>query len=46
MFITGLVISFVKGWLMAIVVFASLPFVILGYYLFYKNNKIKDSELS
>ena len=43
MFITGVTIAFVKGWLMTLVVMVSIPFVIFGWYLFSKATIVKNN---
>lgn len=49
-FIAGMVVAFIKGWLMALVVLASIPGVILGWYFLVRvtvgKKKIEDEAYS
>jgi len=45
MFVAGFVIAFIKGWLMTLVVLASLPAMAIGGYLFSKSAEKKEKEL-
>ena len=43
MAIAGIIISFVRGWLLALVLFASFPVIVLSMYL-YMNNIQKKAK--
>jgi hypothetical protein len=45
MFITALIIAFLKGWLLTLVVLFAMPFVIFSWYLFSKTKIVKKDAL-
>lgn len=44
MFITGFVVAFIYGWLMTLVVLASLPVIAFGGYLYMSASARKEKE--
>lgn len=46
MMIAGTTIAFIYGWLLSLVIFAAIPFLVYGYYVFGKasanKNKVEE----
>lgn len=43
MMIAGTVIAFTRGWLLSLVVFAAIPFLLYGYYVYGKASANKNT---